>query len=211
MRLLPPDDAADVIQEAPDTEREALLALLDEPTRHEVGALLAYAEDDAGRSHEPALRALRPEMSVDEAITLPPPPGPRALETIYYVYVLDAEQQLLGVVSFRELFSAPPDEDGARHHAARTSSRRRGDGPGGAQQLFAETDFLAIPVVDADAAREGHRHRRRHRRRRPGGGDRGHPEDRRHGGARRAVPRVGFWSMVRKRAGWLASSSSARC
>src|SRR2546426_9160423 len=45
MRLLPPDDATDLIQEAPVEERPLLLALLDDYTIHEVGALLAYAED----------------------------------------------------------------------------------------------------------------------------------------------------------------------
>jgi len=49
MRLLPPDDAADVIQEAPEDAREQLLTLLDEPTRKEVAALLAAAP---GRAEE---------------------------------------------------------------------------------------------------------------------------------------------------------------
>ena len=48
MRLLPPDDATDLIQQSPEEERGHLLALLDDYTRREVGALLAYAEDDAG-------------------------------------------------------------------------------------------------------------------------------------------------------------------
>src|SRR5439155_16277361 len=48
LRLLPPDDAADVIQEATEEERGGLMALLDDQTRKEVTALLAYAEDDAG-------------------------------------------------------------------------------------------------------------------------------------------------------------------
>src|SRR2546423_2214312 len=48
IRLLAPDDAADVIQESPTEERERLLALLDDPTRAEVIALLAYGEDVAG-------------------------------------------------------------------------------------------------------------------------------------------------------------------
>src|SRR5258705_13907913 len=48
VRLLAPDDAADVIQAAPVAARESLLALLDEPTRQEVQGLLAYAEDRAG-------------------------------------------------------------------------------------------------------------------------------------------------------------------
>ena len=41
-----------MIQEAPEDERQALMALLDEQTRKEVTALLAYAEDDAGDQHE---------------------------------------------------------------------------------------------------------------------------------------------------------------
>ena len=48
MRLLAPDDAADVIQEAPQEARPGLLALLDEVSRTEVSALLDYAEDEAG-------------------------------------------------------------------------------------------------------------------------------------------------------------------
>ena len=45
MRLLAPDDAADLLQEAPAAERPSLLELLDDTTRVEVRALLAYAED----------------------------------------------------------------------------------------------------------------------------------------------------------------------
>src|SRR6185503_18808925 len=48
MRLLPPDDAADLVQEAEPEFRDELLGLLDDPTRKEVTALMAYAEDQAG-------------------------------------------------------------------------------------------------------------------------------------------------------------------
>ena len=64
MRLLPPDDAADLVQEAPTGRREALLALLDEPTCREVMALLAYAEDDAGGLMNPRFARLRPDATV---------------------------------------------------------------------------------------------------------------------------------------------------
>ena len=43
MRLLAPDDAADLVQQVPDDERDGLLGLLDDPTRKEVTALLAYS------------------------------------------------------------------------------------------------------------------------------------------------------------------------
>jgi magnesium transporter len=57
MRLLAPDDAVDVVQSAPPESREALLAELDESTRREALALLAYEEDDAGGLMTPASRA----------------------------------------------------------------------------------------------------------------------------------------------------------
>ena len=69
IRLLAPDDAADVIQEAPAEERENLLALLDDSTRREVKGLLDYAEDEAGGLMNTALFAAAPDMTVDEAIS----------------------------------------------------------------------------------------------------------------------------------------------
>jgi len=98
MRLLPPDDAADVIQASPETERESLLAVLDEPTRKEVAALLAYKEDEAGGLMNPRYARLRPDMSVDEAITYLRRQARERLETIYYVYVLDAGELLRDAV-----------------------------------------------------------------------------------------------------------------
>jgi magnesium transporter len=69
LRLLAPDDAADVIQAAPPVERAGLLALLEDTTRTEVTALLAYAEDEAGGLMNPRYARVRPDMSVDEAIS----------------------------------------------------------------------------------------------------------------------------------------------
>src|SRR5262249_56916992 len=100
MRFLPPDDAADVVQEAAPEDRDALLALLDEPTRKEVVVLLAYNEDEAGGLMNPRYARLRPDMSVDEAISYLRRQTREGLETVYYVYLLDAEPHLPGVGSF---------------------------------------------------------------------------------------------------------------
>src|SRR4051794_38340341 len=109
VRLLAPDDAADVLQEGSSSERRELLELLDEPTRREVSALLAYAEDAAGGLMSPRFVRLRPEMTVDEAIRYLRRQAQERVETIYYAYVLDAAQRLRGVVSFRDLFASPSD------------------------------------------------------------------------------------------------------
>src|SRR3954466_8077287 len=61
MRLPPPDDAADLLQESSAEQREALLVLLDEPTRKEVKALLAYQEDQAGGLMSPRYARVRSE------------------------------------------------------------------------------------------------------------------------------------------------------
>jgi magnesium transporter len=204
MRLLPPDDAADVIQEAPEAERDGLLALLDEPTRKEVSALLAYAEDDAGGLMNPRFARLRPDMHVDEAISYLRRQARERLETIYYVYVLDAAQHLLGVVSFRELFAAPTDKTvrDIMHTEVLTVPEEMDQEA--VSQLFAEHDFLAIPVVDregrvkgivtvddiVDVVREEA------------------TEDIQKFGGMQALEAPylasGFWNMMRKRAGWLS-------
>src|SRR6058998_1798545 len=96
MRLLPPDDATDLIQEAPEEERPGLLALMDDYTRREVAALLAYAEDEAGGLMSPRFARLRPDMTADEAIAYLRRQA-QQVETIHYAYVLYSEQHLLAL------------------------------------------------------------------------------------------------------------------
>ena len=155
MRLMPPDDAADVIQEAPEEERNNLLALLDDPTRKEVAALLAYAEDDAGGLMSPRFARLRPDMRADEAISYLRHQTREGLETIYYVFVLDTGQHLLGVVSFRDLFSAAPDKRVREIMSTDVVTAREDMDQEELSRLFAQHNFLAIPVVDAEGRVKG--------------------------------------------------------
>ena len=155
MRLLPPDDAADLIQAGPSEKREPLLQLLDEPTRREVAALLAYAEDNAGGLMNPRYVRLRPEMMVDEAISYVRKQMREQPRTIYYGYVLDAEQHLLGVVSFRELFTAT-----VRTRVAEIMKRQVTTIPEQMDQeavshIFAQKHMVALPVVDAEGHMKG--------------------------------------------------------
>lgn len=155
VRLLQPDDAADLIQGLPSEEHDGMLDLLDDLTRKEVYALLAYAEDDAGGLMSPRYARLRPEMSVDAAIAYLRRQARERLETIYYVYVLDAAQHLLGVVTFRELFSAPSGKTVAdiMHTDVVVADEEMDQEALG--RLFANNRFLAIPVVDADRRVKG--------------------------------------------------------
>ncbi len=79
----------------------------------------------------PRYARLRPDMTVDEAIAYLRREARERVETIYYIYVLDAEQRLLGVVSFRELFAAQPDKTVRDVMRTRRRHRARRHGPGG--------------------------------------------------------------------------------
>jgi len=155
VRQLPPDDAADVCQAADSETREALLRLLDEPTRKEVSALLAYAEDEAGGLMSPRYVRLRPDMSVDEAIKYLRRAARERAETIYYIYVLDSDQRLIGVVSFRELFGAPPDRTVRDVMRTNVLSVRDDLDQEAVANVMAESKLMAVPVVDAEGRIKG--------------------------------------------------------
>src|SRR5262245_36421465 len=64
VRLLAPDDAADLMQAVAVEERPGMIALLDEVTQKDVAGLLAFAEDHAGGLMNPRYARVRPDMSV---------------------------------------------------------------------------------------------------------------------------------------------------
>lgn len=155
MRLLEPDDAADVVQASGDEHRAMLLSLLDEPTRIEVLALLAYAEDEAGGLMSTRYARLRPQMTVDEALSYLRRQARDRVETIYYAYVLDAEQKLVGVVSFRDLFSAPAQKTVAEIMESEPVTVSEELDQESVSRIFAEHDLTVIPVVDANGVMKG--------------------------------------------------------
>jgi magnesium transporter len=155
MRQLAPDDAADLLQSLPQEQRGDYLALLDERARKEVVALLAYAEDAAGGLMSPRFVRVRPDMSVDEAISYLRRQARERVETIYYVYVLDGGQHLLGVVSFRELFAAQPGQT-VREVMHADPVRVRADlDQETVSQVIADRDLAAVPVVDSEGRMQG--------------------------------------------------------
>jgi magnesium transporter len=204
MRILAPDDAADVLQKVDSSRRPELLGLLDEQTRHEVYALLAYAEDHAGGLMNPRFARVRPEMRVDEAIRYLQRQARDRIETIYYAYVLDDHQCLLGVCSFRELFAATPESAVDEIMTPNPLTVREDMDQEVVARLMQQYDLLALPVVDAEGRMKGivtiddivdvvQEEA---------------TEDAQKFGGMEALDapylQTRFWHMVRKRAGWLA-------
>ena len=156
MRLLAPDDAVDVIQEVEDDEQKlALIEMLDSATRNEVRALLAYAEDAAGGLMSPRFARLRPDMTVAEAIRYLRRQAREDLETIYYAYVLDQDQRLLGVISFRDLFATAGDRRISDVMLTDVISVPDSMDEEEVAKVIAQYDLNALPVVDAENRMQG--------------------------------------------------------
>jgi len=155
IRLLAPDDAADLIQEAPPEERESLLTLLDDSTRREVKGLLDYAEDEAGGLMNTRYSRLRGDMTVDEAIAYLRRDARQREKTVYYVYVVDSEEHLLGVVSFRDLIVAPGDKLVREVMNTEVISAPEDLDQEALSQLFMRHHLMMMPIVDTEGRIKG--------------------------------------------------------
>lgn len=155
IRLLAPDDAADLIQNLGQEAAELALSCLDYATLVEVKALLAYAEDEAGGLMNSRFARLRPEMTVEEAIRYLRVQSKSQVETIYYAYVLDRSQILLGVVSLRELFLAKSDMVIKDIMTTELVTVLQDEDQESLSKTFSKHNFLAIPVVDDNNVMKG--------------------------------------------------------
>jgi magnesium transporter len=155
IRLLPPDDVADLIQEVDSELREEHLQLLDEPTRKDVHALLAYAEDDAGGLMNPRYTRVRPEMTADEALTYLRRQASEQTASLPYAYVLGPDQKLLGVISYREIFLMSPEQKVADRMRTDLVTAPESMDQEELSRLFVANRLIAIPVLDAEGHMKG--------------------------------------------------------
>lgn len=143
-----PDEAADLLQDLPEERREELVDLMQKDEAEDVEEILAYPEDSAGGIMTTDLIAFPREITAQDAIerlrhTKPDP------ELVYYLYVIDAEGRLEGVISLRDLVVADPQtplSDVMDPHVLHVSATTNKED---VAVLIAKYDLLALPVVDA--------------------------------------------------------------
>jgi len=141
------DDAADLLSELPEEQQAQLLAEMNEYTAGELRELVQYAEDTAGGLMTTDYTWIYPHRTTDSTIKKIREIAPES-EFIYYLYVLDKEDKLLGVLSLRNLLLALPtafiykimETDMVTVHT---------DAPAeDVAATIARYDLLAVPVVD---------------------------------------------------------------
>ena len=144
------DDATDLVEEMPANVVKRILAQAEPATRRMINELLKYPEDSAGGVMTTELMALRPDMTVAQAMDTIRENG-FDKETINNCYVTDSSRRLVGVVSLRALVLAKnteePIKDLMDFNVVSVSTTTDQED---VSKLFEKYGFLAIPVVDAE-------------------------------------------------------------
>ncbi|GAB4574492.1 MAG: magnesium transporter [Anaerolineae bacterium] len=142
-----PDEAADLLGDIPQERAQAVLSGLTDP--EEIHPLLLHPDDSAGGLMTSEFLALRRRMTAGDAIAAIRAWRPDA-ETIYYLFVIDAERRLCGVVSLRDLIIADPQTPLAEIMDPEVISVTVGVDQEECARIMSRYDLLALPVVDDD-------------------------------------------------------------
>jgi magnesium transporter len=144
-----PDDATDVVENLSEPEASQILVRMDPAEAAEIRRLADFPPESAGGIMTPEFVAVSADATADGAIA-----AIRSLvdeaETVDYVYVVDAERHLIGVLSLYRLMLSPGDTPVTQLIAPTTVRVRASADQETAANLLTERNLLAIPVVDDD-------------------------------------------------------------
>jgi magnesium transporter len=148
---LAPDERVDILKEVNPAVVEELLPLVPADARRDIQRLTAYPEGTAGSVMTTSFARLSEKRSAREAIDDLARQATN-LETIYYLYVVDEDDHLRGVVSARDLVSAMVKPDTPVGELMERSVVSVGvmDDQEAVAQVVAKYDLLAVPVVDQE-------------------------------------------------------------
>ena len=147
-----PDEAADLLGDlSPEQAADALSQMED---RHEVIPLLAHADDTAGGRMTSDFYALRRRMTAQNAIDFLRTVQPDA-DQPYYLYVVDRDDRLIGIVGLRDLLVARPEATIESIMKTDVISAPAATDQEEVARIMQHYDLLALPVVDAEGKLAG--------------------------------------------------------
>ncbi|MBI4396542.1 MAG: magnesium transporter [Elusimicrobia bacterium] len=147
----PSDEIADVLGSLPEERRGDVLGRFPEPLRRRVRRLLTYGKDTAGGIMSGDFIAFPDAATVGEVIE-----GLRKIapeqERAFYVYVVDAQQKLQGVLSMRDLVLRPSETPLRQILRAQIVTVAPETDQEEVARIFQKHRLLALPVVDGQRA-----------------------------------------------------------
>lgn len=151
---LPPDEVADILAEVPEERAQEILRLMEKDEAEDVEALLKYREDTAGGLMTTEFVAVPDALTAEECIETLRRLEPEA-ESIYYVYVVDDEGRLQGVLSLRDLIVSQPATEIGEIMIRNVVSVGLDTGVQEIAAVLSKYNLLAVPVVDDEHVLRG--------------------------------------------------------
>jgi magnesium transporter len=149
LETMAPDDAADVLGETTDQVREDLREEMEDEPGEAVDQLLEYDPDTAGGIMTPYATTIRPGLTVTEAIEAIRRQAETS-ETIYYIYVVDDNGRLGGMITMRSLLLSPPSRLVREALETDVVTVNVSEDREEVARTLEKYGFLALPVVDDD-------------------------------------------------------------
>ncbi len=145
---LPHDSAADVLGDMEDNESETYLDKLPHKFSEEVRELLTYNEEPAGGLMTPKMMTVNDDMTVKEVLSSIRVQAQEDNMELYYIYVVDKQQHLLGVVSLRNLLTSPINQTIENIMITDIVKLHIDDYQDYIADVFMKYQYNALPVVD---------------------------------------------------------------
>lgn len=147
---LPHDEAADLVAELPQEQRQEVLARLVPAESAKVAELLHYPEDSAGGIMTDRFITLRMDATIRECQQTLRQRKEEEEERATYVYAVDTDHKLVGVVSIRDLVFRSPDRKITEIMNKDVKYVHVDDDQEKVAQLFAQYHYMALPVLETD-------------------------------------------------------------
>ncbi len=144
---MPADDATSLASRLPEPLAAQVLALMEAEPAADVRELLEHDERTAGRIMTRNYFALEEDVTVAEAVAALQRRN-EELEMVFYVYVVDRHDHLVGVVSLRKLLTTPPSHQLRKIFFTDVITVSTNTPQEEVAKLVAQYNLLAVPVVD---------------------------------------------------------------
>ncbi|MFQ6083063.1 MAG: magnesium transporter [Candidatus Aminicenantia bacterium] len=148
LQEISPDDAARIISFLPEESQNIILELMRDKESEDLQELLHYEEKTAGRIMSTEFYALEKNTTVGDAITALQLAGD--VESAFYLYVVDEENHLEGVVSLRQLLLVPPNTPLKKIMSTDVIRVQTDTDQEEVARQVADYNLVAIPVVDKE-------------------------------------------------------------
>jgi magnesium transporter len=149
-----PSDAADLLGDLPEERAEEILEGMEQEKAEDLRELLVHADETAGGLMTTAYLSLPSEVTVETALARLKAEAPN-LDIMDYIFVVDEEEYLQGVVSIRDLLTAHSHQTLAEILPTRVVSVKPDEDQKEVVEAFAKYGFRALPVVDEKGHLEG--------------------------------------------------------